>query len=218
VPGASIKHHPDGDALLRSRKRWTRDVVLLTEALKREPTHARSAFYLAMTYLWLGRHDEAIPAFRRRIELGGWREEVYEAKMGLAEATEQSGSPWPEVLALYLDAHAFAPHRAEPLYRIALHYNSRREHALCLLFARRGMDIPLPAHDILFVDADVYRWKLLDLVGSSAYWVGEYALGEEAARKALRHRPNDTRLEQNLAFYVERRQKEKPGRSGRSSK
>lgn len=209
LPGVLIRHHPAPDAIERSRKRRERDLVLLTAALARDPSHARSAFYLAMTYLWLGRHDEAVTAFRRRIALGGWVEEVYQAKMGLAEAAQKRGDAWSEVLALYLDAHASAPHRAEPLYRIALHYNGGREHALCLLFARRGADLPFPAKDVHFVDADVYAWGLHDLIASSAYWLGEFALGEEAARKAVRARPGDARLQQNLKHYLDRKKKKK---------
>lgn len=204
IPGVSIKHHPDRDAIAKSHRRRERDIVLLTDALKRDPKDTRSAFYLAMTYLWMGRHIDAVPAFRRRIELGGWAEEVYQARYGLAQAAEGRGDAWSEVLALYLDAHAFAPHRAEPLYRIALHYNARAEHALCLVFARRAADIPYPSRDVHFVDAEIYEWKIHDLIGSSAFWVGEYTLGEEAARKALAVRPDDTRLQANLACYLDR--------------
>lgn len=148
VPGAVIHHHPGPESVARSHARRERDIALLSAALERNPTHARSAFYLAMTYHWLGRHDEAVRALKRRIELGGWAEEVYQAKFALAEACERRGDSWNDVLALYLDAHAFAPHRAEPLYRIALHYNARAEHALALTFARRGADLPFPAQDV----------------------------------------------------------------------
>lgn len=214
VPDAWIKHHPDLEAGERSRRRWERDIGLLGRAVERDPTDARAAFYLALTYVWLGRLDEAAPALRRRIDLGGWTEEVYQAKMALAEISERRGAPWAETLELFLDAHAYAPHRAEPLYHIALHYNALGQHALCMVFARRGLDIPLPEKELLFVDEAVYRWKMADLVGSSAFWVGEFALGEEAARKALRHQPGDARLEQNLGFYLDRKRKERP-RKGR---
>ncbi len=204
IEGPSIRHHPDKDAILRSHKRRERDVRLLSDALERDPKDTRSAFYLAMTYLWMGRHADAAPAFLRRIELGGWKEEVYQAKYGLAQACEGKGDPWNDVMALYLDAHAFAPHRAEPLYRIALHYNALGEHALCLVFARRAADLPYPAKDVHFIDAEVYAWKVSDLIGSSAFWVGEVALGEAAARKASKARPDDARLKANLSHYLKR--------------
>jgi glycosyltransferase involved in cell wall biosynthesis len=208
APGVTIRHYPDAAALHRSHLRRERDIALLRQALEHNPGDARSAFYLALTYHWLGWHDEAARAFRRRVEMGGWREEIYQSKFGLAETCAARGDAWSEVLALYLDAHAFAPHRAEPLHRIAVHYDATREHALCFLFARRGIELPLPEQDVHFIETDVYTWKLHDLVASAAYWVGEHALGEASARKALESRPDDPRLQGNLAFYVDRRAKE----------
>ncbi len=205
VPGASILHHPDRGSIERSHARRERDIGLLGEALRKNPKDTRAAFYLASTYLWAGRYDEAVSAFRRRVAMGGWHEEVYQAKFSLAEAAQKRGDPWPDVMLLYLDAHAFAPHRAEPLHRVALHYNALAEHALCLVFARRGADLPYPAQDVHFVDADVYTWGLSDLIGTSAFFVGEFALGEEHARRALAHRPDDPRLKQNLAYYTDRK-------------
>ena len=212
VPDALIRHVRTDLSKQRSVKRWERDVALLEGALERDPTDARAAFYLAETLFSLERYEEAIEAFERRVALGGWVEEVYQAKLHRAAAAEVLSKPWPEVLALYLDAHATAPHRAEALHAIAHHYNLSKEHALCFLFARRGYELPLPAGDHLFVDEGTYTWKLADLVGSSGYWIGEYALGEEALRKALRFRPDDLRLKQNLTFYVERKQRERAKR------
>lgn len=205
VPGAAIKHFPDAESIARTHKRRERDLVLLHGAVDKDPRDTRSAFYLACTYHWLGRYEEARSAFRRRIDLGGWREEVYQSKFWLAEAAEKGGEPWPDVLVLYLDAHAFSPHRAEPLHRIALHYNKGGEHALCVLFARRAADLAYPKQDVLFIDAEVYAWGVHDLLGTSAYFIGEFALGEAHAKKALAARPNDARLKTNLAFYAARK-------------
>ncbi len=205
VPDARILHQPGADGLERSRRRWVRDAALLEASVARDASDARSAFYLAMTYLWLDRLDDAEAAFQRRVALGGWAEEVYESKVALARVAAARGAPWPEVAARWLDAHAFAPHRAEPLHAVALHHNALGQHALTFLFARRGYELPLPVRDSLFVDEEVYTWKLADLVGSSAYWLGEFAVGEAAARKAAEHRPADTRLAANLGFYLARK-------------
>ena len=204
VPNVFIRHQASYDSCERSRKRWEHDVILLSEAVRRDPGNTRSAFYLAQTYLWLERYDLASLAYKRRITLGGWAEEVYESKMSLARIATALHAPWAEIQQLYLDAHSFAPHRAEPLYAIALHYNGTGEHALTFIFARRGYEIPLPTKDTLFVDEEVYSWKMADLVGTSAYWIQEFAVGELAARQAVTCRPNDARLMKNLEFYLKR--------------
>lgn len=209
VPDVLIRHEPGEGSVERSRRRWERDAKLLGDAVARDPNDTRSAFYLAETLLWLGRYDDAEPAFQRRIALGGWAEEVYESKVALARVAAARGRPWPEVQERYLEAHAFAPHRAEPLYAVALHYDGLAQHALTFLFARRGYEIPLPVKDSLFVDETVYTWKLADLVATAGYWIGEYEIGEEAARKAVRNNPGDARLERNLGFYLERKRQQK---------
>jgi hypothetical protein len=210
VPGVLVRHEPGARSEERSRRRWERDAVLLEAAVAHEPEDTRAVFYLAETYLWLGRYDGAEATFRRRIELGGWAEEIYESKAALARVAAARGAPWSEVQARWLDAHAFAPHRAEPLYAVALHYDALGQHALTFLFARRGAELPLPVGDTLFVDEEVYTWKLADLVGTSAYWIGEHATGEAAARKAAAARPGDTRLAKNLSYYVELSKKTRP--------
>ncbi len=204
-----IQHHPPADAMERSRRRWERDIVLLGKAVADDPTDTRSAFYLANTYFWLQRYDEAEPAFSRRIALGGWREELFESRMMLAKIAAAKHRPWLEVQSKYLDAHLFAPHRAEPLYAIAAHHDALKQHALTFLFARRGYDLPFPKQDTLFVDEEVYTWKMADLLAASAYWIGEFDIGEEAARKAARARPKDPRLQSNLEFYLKRKTKKK---------
>lgn len=209
VPDVRILHEPGAESAERSKKRWERDLRLLGDEVARDPNDTRSTFYLAQTLLWLGRYDDAEPMFQKRIAQGGWAEEVYESKMALARLSTGRGSPWREIEERYLDAHAFAPHRAEPLYAIALHYDGLGQHALTFLFARRGHEIPLPVKDTLFVDEAVYTWKLADLVASSGFWIGELELGEAAARKAARARPGDERLQKNLGFYVDRRKKPK---------
>lgn len=206
VPHTLIRHS-SGVSAERTKKRWERDILLLSRALEQNPGDTRSAFYLAQSYVWLDRKNEAKAALLKRISMGGWYEEVYQCRMQLAAIAQAEGSPFAYVLELYLDAFRTSPHRAEPLHAIAYHYNAQREHALCLLFARRGIELPLPTQDRLFIDEEVYKWKLFDLVGSSAYWVGEFELGEEAARKALRHRPQDARLAANVEYYLARKRK-----------
>jgi len=204
IEGVTVVHHTEAASEARSRARWERDVALLERETTRDPAATRPAFYLGLTLYWLGRYDEAIAALDRRIHLGGWAEEVFHARLTKARAAGAAKRPWDSVLAMYLEAHSAAPHRAEPLHDVALHYDAAGDHALALLFARRAYELPLPAKDTLFVEHEVYQWRAADLVGTHAYWVGERALGEAAAAKAARAVPGNERLAKNLSFYRQR--------------
>ncbi|WP_437672680.1 tetratricopeptide repeat-containing glycosyltransferase [Sorangium sp. So ce131] len=202
VPEAHIVHDLSRRDPAAQTRRWERDLDLLSAELTRSPGSGRAAFYLAQTLECLGRHEEAFQAYERRAALGGWREEVYESLFRMARTAAALGRPWPEVQQRYLDAHAHSPHRAEPLFAVALRWYEQRCWPLTYLFASRGAAIPFPAQATLFVDAEVYEHKLLDLVATSAFYVGELAAGEAALTKALARRPGDARLLKNLAFYA----------------
>lgn len=212
VPGFKILREP-GDQSKR-REQWQRDLDILVDAVNKDPNDARSMFYLAQTYECLGNVELAKARYIDRINLSGWREEVYESKYRLAGLLTKTWHmrDWMYPLDAYLDAHTYSPHRAEPLYEIALHYHLRDDHALTYLFASRGFALPFPEQDALFVHADVYRWKLADLVGQHAYYLGEYEAGVRALEWALERAPEDhkTRLRSNLDWYTKRKQAPSP--------
>ena len=127
--------------------------------------------------------------------------------------------PWPDVQQRFLDAYAHSAHRAEPLYAIAMHYYEKKSWGLTYLFAKRGADLPFPEKASLFVDRDVYRYKLLDLVGTAAFYVGELEAGEAALTKAIASLGEHEgalkeRFTKNLAFYLDRAKRLRGARRG----
>jgi hypothetical protein len=77
-----------------------------------------------------------------------------------------------------------------------------------LVFARAGVQTPRP-NDLLFVAQEVYDWRLLDELGTSAYWAGSYPEGQAACEEVLRRVeqglavPDDDvrRIRKNLTYY-----------------
>lgn len=67
-----IKDHGDGGC---KSDKFERDKRLLEAAINSNPC-ARYTFYLAQTYKDLGEHQNAINMYHKRIDLGGWIEEV----------------------------------------------------------------------------------------------------------------------------------------------
>lgn len=58
-------------------EKYLNDAKILEEALKKEPDNARYQFYLGQCYGDARHHEKAIEAYEKRIEMGGWNEEVY---------------------------------------------------------------------------------------------------------------------------------------------
>jgi GR25 family glycosyltransferase involved in LPS biosynthesis/glycosyltransferase involved in cell wall biosynthesis len=158
----------------RAADKWTRDAALLRAALAADPSDARSAFYLAQSEQCAGDFRAALEANRRRAEMGGFAEEVFWSLLRAGECLEALGEPWEQVLAAYLAAWEARPSRAEPLHRIARRARLDGRWALAELFARRGRELPLPEGELLYVEDDVWRWKLDDELSIAAAWLGRH--------------------------------------------
>lgn len=63
----------------------------------------------------------------------------------------------------------------------------------------------MPSQVAVCVQPAIYTWLAADMVSIHAYYVGMFDIGEEAARKALKVRPDIPRLEYNLKVYMDRK-------------
>ena len=207
IPHVSVSQVRGPRSSAASRARWERDLALLLEDDAKIPNEPRTVFYLAQTYECLGSLGEAAQHYQRRIDIGGWADETFEAMLRKAKIRAQLEHAWPDVQQAFLEAHAFDPSRAEPLIEIAEHWRAVDNMPLCYLFASRALDIPMPSSG-LFVDVKAYELTAADLVAISAFYVGRqtgseavFKRGQEAAWKAWQARPTDERVIANLGFY-----------------
>ena len=90
--------------------------------------------------------------------MGGWIEERSDALSRWAGLKERMGYEWGLAEATYLEAFAFNPIRAEPLYRIARHWYDAKQYEVALLFALRAYRIPFPTQVRLFINPDIYEF------------------------------------------------------------
>jgi glycosyltransferase involved in cell wall biosynthesis len=187
--------------------RWGKDRDLLKQEWERNPNRTRTAFYLAQSYECLGDFENAFKWYGTRWDLKGWNEEAYEARFRMARCSRHLGYSWAETQNMYLSAHGYLPARVEPLYAIGHYYYHEakpRNNHLAFIFLQRGFQIPFPTNLRLFLDKPKWDYHIPDLLGITAYWIGEYKIGIEAVKKALRYKPGDKRLEKNLRFFKEK--------------
>jgi hypothetical protein len=135
--------------------------------------------------------------------MGGWDEEVYYSLLQVAMLKERTTRDPKSIVDAFLRAYQYRPSRAESLVELAAHYRATHEWALAELFARAALAIPL-SPDILFVDASIYEWRVLDELAIATYYNQKYEESAALNRRLLsegklpkEHRP---RIEQNLAF------------------
>ena len=169
----------------KSQQRW-RDFdirILEAEKLKR-PNDTRVAFYLARTYNQVGDNELALAQFQRRIDLGGWYEEVFYSLMEQGRILARMRR---DPTSKFKKAHKLVPNRAEPLDELAAWEQRQvdacgrgekeqeqglwldacrfQHRALGYTYAKRAAALPYPQHSTLFISSHVYdRDAALQLV------------------------------------------------------
>ena len=175
---------PDG-ARARDPLTYRRDALLLEGALLAEPGNARHMFYLAQSYYDAGELELAADRYSRRVAMGGWHEEVWSSLYQVARLREARGLDWPSTLTAYLAAFSYRPDRAEPLFRIGIHYMAQQDYATAFVFLVQGVQIPLPAADMLFVEREVYSFYLPLEFAVACFYVGRHEEAIETCDKLL---------------------------------
>ena len=142
--------------------KFERDIKLLLDGLKDEPNNVRYHFYLANTYHDCGKFDEAINIYKKRIELGGWKEEVWYSyyRIGLCY---KNMNKFPDALFYWLEGYDYYPERLEGIYEIINYYRQSGKNKLALKFyyiAKEILDKNLNNDSYLFLHNDVYSYKI----------------------------------------------------------
>jgi glycosyltransferase involved in cell wall biosynthesis len=189
------------------QKKYANDARILEEALRDEPDNARYVFYLGQSYRDCGELDKAIEAYARRALMGGWEEEVYYALLQVAVLGQRAKRDPTSVVAAFLRAYQYRPTRAEALVELAAHHRGTHEWALAELYARAAISIPMPP-DILFVDASVYEWRVLDELAIATYYTKKYEESAALNRRLLSEGKlpavQRARVEENLEFSTKK--------------
>jgi glycosyltransferase involved in cell wall biosynthesis len=185
LPGWQVATFADGARSQRpASEKYGRDAEILRQALEREPNHARNTFYYAQSLRDAGRPDESIRAYRRRVELGGWDEEVYYAKLQIALLLERGAAPYSDVAAAYLDACDFRPSRSEAPCEFARYLRLNQRFRMAVVFARIALELS-PSSDMLFVDSAVHAWRAKDELAVSSWYCGDAILSAQLCEELL---------------------------------
>lgn len=155
LPKEAVYIDDRGDGGCKADK-FERDERLLREELEAEPTNARAHFYLAQTLKCLGRKQEAIPLYKKRIALGGWWEEVWYSHYMIAELWRDLGRV-DKMEAWVQRGYKQYPKRAEAIYMALCAALDRRDYGSAQRWWLLGKDIPYPAGDSLFIEGAPYN-------------------------------------------------------------
>lgn len=179
--------------------KFERDIKILEEAVAADPNEPRYVFYLANSYYDLGNREEALKWYVKRVSMAGWTEEVFYSMYRVGLCFFQAGR-LAEMVDMMLRAGSRFPNRAEPWHILAKHYVDCQAWAAVKMFARYGANIPKPK-DGLFVEPEVYEWRVLDLLALAEFYLGNFSESAEMSRSLLERAPVKelARIRDNLA-------------------
>jgi hypothetical protein len=120
-----------------------------------------------------------------RAELGFWQEEVFVSLYSAARLKEQLGYPEQEVVDAYLRAADALATRAEALHGASRFCRQQKRYEEGYQLAKRGLEIPQPSSEALFVEPWIYETGLLDECAVNAYWAGRNRASLDANLKLL---------------------------------
>lgn len=160
-----------GDKLLR-------DIEVLEKGVKDEPNNERYMFYLAQSYRDNNNIPKAIEWYTKRFEFGGWYEETYIAGVNIAQMSNSKEWAW--------KAHTINPKRIECLVSYMQYCRSTNKWSQELYaMAKYATSIPKPTDQVLFLDTEVYDWKVWDEFSIIAYYTGHRDEAYAASKKLL---------------------------------
>lgn len=187
----------------RKRTRFYRDLEILHKAYEANPSNPRTVFYLAQTFECLGFYAEAARLYLERSEIwNGWDEERFVAKYRGGRCTLQARLPPLEAQRIFLLAAGMRPTRAEPLIALAEMFLDQ-DPCAAYWFASRAAALPFPVQDG-FVERDAYETRPLYVISRTAFYAGEFAVGEKATQDLLERFPQDIDLRKTLEYYRHR--------------
>lgn len=186
--------------------KYERDIRLLKEGLEEEPDNHRYYFYLAQSYMDSGHIPEAIEWYTKRIEKGGWPEEVFYSMLRIGHCYNLKNEK-EKAIFWYLKAHNFRPTRAEAIYEVVKIYRLMEMYTVSYLFAKEAKKIEYPKNDLLFIVSSVYDYLIDFEISVIAFYNGKeyYREGYNCCKKLLKmNLPAHlkTLTESNIKFYL----------------
>lgn len=156
-----------------------RDIAVLLKGLEEEPDNERYVFYLAQSYRDDGQIEEAVKWYKKRYEMGRWYEERYISAYNVAKLTHSKEWAW--------KAHECNPKRIECLVSYLSHCRATNQFSRELLaMAMYASSITKPTDQHLFLENDVYDWKVWDELSIIAFYCGAKNIAKLASEKLIK--------------------------------
>jgi tetratricopeptide (TPR) repeat protein len=191
--------------------KYERDIRLLLNGIEEvsllpgKPLNDRYHFYLANTYHDSGQFEKAIEYYKKRIEIGGWDQELWYSYYRIGLSYKNLGKIGDAVY-YWMLGYDYYPKRVENLYEIVNHYRHSSNHKLSNIYyqiAKKVLEEKLDKDNYLFLHNDVYTHKLDYEYTIIGFYLGIPNMNNEVV--SILNNSDDSsinnNLKNNLKFY-----------------
>lgn len=176
----NIHDHGDGGC---KDKKFERDINFLIQGIIDEPTNNRYIFYLAQSYRDINDKKKSIELYKNYINKNIWDEEKWYSMMQIGILSDIIEEKFYWLLAAY----EFRPCRSESLYYLINYCRENKLYNQCVMFAIIAINIVYPDNDSLFIEYDIYKYKILYELSIGCFYTIKYkSEGYEACKKLLK--------------------------------
>ena len=194
-----------GNRSLQEGNKYLRDAETLLKEVEKDPENDRNVFYLAQSYRDGGNHPEAIKWYKKRYEMGRWKEEQAVAAMNISRLIlpdVQEAKEWA------WKSHECSPGRCEALVTFVGYCRAEnlftQELFSMILYAS---SISKPAQQVLFVETEIYEWRVWDELTIVGCYTGHLDSAKSACLKLLHEKKfppeQKDRIEANLRAILD---------------
>lgn len=142
-----------GDGGCKADK-FERDIRLLEEGLQEDPTNERYMFYLAQSYKDSGQIDKSIEMYKKRIDAGGWFEEVWYSMYTIMKLYgDKKNEPMMEMWGQ--KAYEYHKERIENILYLVQYFRDKRQYHKAWHYWSIGYGTKR-SDDALFIEPEAY--------------------------------------------------------------
>lgn len=157
ILGDELKIHHIGDGGCKADKFIRDKLALEKDLVKYGERDSRTNYYMGQTLRCLGELNGAIDFYERRVDIGGWRQEVYYSMFQHGTALKDLKRPIKRtVLPKLLEAFVYEPTRLESLFNVMEILLAHGHHKLACSLAGFAMFNTFPPPTCLFVEQVVF--------------------------------------------------------------
>ncbi len=179
----------------RTDNRKELDLKLLFEMVEEEPNEPRHLYYIAQTYNCIKEYEKAAEYYKKRYEFHeeGFLQEKMDACFELARKYNFNlNYSWDVCKLYYLKAYELDNKRPDALFYLGLHYYMKNDYKEAFPYMKKAFELGFPFHAQYSLKPTLSYQFLPQILSRMCYTLGEYKLGESAAKLFLENNKEST--------------------------